>query len=357
MDLKHFLEKEKKILIAFPFAVDSNVIGEIIADKLGKKVKNISFNEGKNKKSLTYDDFFLKKYEKYTLIFDSLETIHGLIGMDGINELSENNKLIFLFTLGISNEIISKFNGSEILNAKFSDFGMNINFELYESKMTQIQTISYLEEEDDVYNLKKQRKCNIYIKNKNIDMKEIFENSEKFSSLLKNLILNKEKRHFLFTRYRNEYGISTLEKILLHYKFNVFIISNKNNFDENEAIINNFNNKEGECILLSNIVPILPLKKITEIHMIDGSLSNTLIILNKIYKYYNYENLDKAPELILNFYVCQLIKSKKKAKDSIDVISYLKESEKLKNDLDFFNKIIYYSKPIIVSSEDLMVTL
>ena len=119
--------------------------------------------------------------------------------------------------------------------------------------------------------------------------------------------------------------------ILDNYKFNVFIISNKLSIDENEEIIENFNKKEGECVLLGNIVPVISPKKVEEIHMLDGSLSNTLIILNKIYKYYNYENLGKAPELILNFHLSQLVKTSENSKNSIDVIKYSEESDKLKS--------------------------
>lgn len=326
------------------------------------------------------------------IIFDSAESVIKLIGIDNIKYLIEkNNIVIILYTLGITDTIMNQLSvelpGGLYANTKFEDLGTTINFDYHISKMSTFQNKIYnqyrteeLKEQspgsrqkiirDNFVN--SQQICNIvYPENiqnflntnpntlsiRNVVSQcgdTLLEGSEKLKNLLTNLIKNKGKNQLIFTKYYLHYGMELLKEFLLSKSIKVYTLDWEYSMDLIDNEINLFNNDISEYKVLITTTPyfhhIIP-KNITEIHMLDGSLENTLILILNIYKYHNYSY--ENPVLNINYYITQ--NNKASTESSADTILYMQHTEKLEFDIKYFNALSKGGKQIQMISGKLIV--
>lgn len=415
MDFIKLFEKNKCFLILNPIGIDASSMATIYSEYINRtyedtfiithsnKNSKSLLNERDNTKVLNYEEFMNMGNKKNKIfIFDDINNVIPLIEIKNYLNL---NTIIIFFTLGVEKTKLEKMNqiypNSVIYYSKFSDMGTDIKFEISKSKMTSLQTISYLEkyiEEMEIENEKKiavdcfsyvkdyskekkivrnkkaeiQSRCNIFYpeeKNKNQinkimqnkiiytreNINSFLENSPKFKELLSNIMLNRDKRHYVFTRFKGIYGLDILKYMFLYNDLNVYVHDDETCCTS--EIINNFNDDifQGR-IFLTNLVistPKVP-AGIDFIHMVDGSLNNTMTILSGLYKYKNYLIQNSiAPSIAIFNYIS--LKSNGK-KDTYDVEEYEAEQKIITDHLNFYNSTMDTVKPIIIDENgDLIV--
>lgn len=408
MDILDFLEKNNILLIAHPAGVDSASLCTVFSEYISKEYNDvyiITWDDINTKKILNVDDTTkIVNYETFVtnirykrdciFIFDNLNNLLPLV--EDLKSILFYNKIIILFTLGVYKDNILAleyvYPKATVVFAKFCDYGFSILFELFESNMSPEQTVSYLEvsleeaeleknklQEDDFLELNKkevniQTRCNIFfpenqgsnqlskiMKNNNILINknmfnplELKNYSSKFPQLLQFIILNKDKRHFIFTRFKNEYGLQFLSGLFKSNGFNVYVMEKEDEYKSMLNTIDRFNEDiQAPRIFLTNSIlktPNVPLQ-INHLHMIDGSLRNTLHFIDKLYKYKNYittktaePNILEAPKLTVNNYVAFTFNNK----ITIDAIEYQKEEKILEEQLEYYSSMSNNLKHIVL---------
>ena len=337
-------------LISHSIALDSYKVCQIISENICEDAILVSF--GNESYESFVDSLDENNYENKVIIFDSLRMALCILKKENLENLGKNNKVLLLFTLGTNKNLMEEFPDSSVLNAAFADYGTDINFSVHESQMTEMQTIAYFENDCS------KKMSNVYFAMNSIfrfdDREDIFAlliHSEKFKSLVKHLVLNRSKRHFIYSRYRNRHGVKFLRDILTFYKFDVFSCLNPDD-------VKKFN--EGNVFLpkvyLSDSYDE-NLLNISEVHILDNYVDKTVPILENIYKYNNYVLDGKPPKLIVNYYVCNSVKTSVNSPESIDCSLYNEETEKVILNLKLFEKISKLAKPIVILGNRLGISL
>jgi hypothetical protein len=393
--LSTYIEGNKLILLKYSLGIDplalANVISKDIARTTNKNIYIVSFDENipkqfiipytnnnivenptETRKIIFYADFLTYLSNNIItnsiILFDSVTYANYIIGTDIIKKLiNDKNTIIIMYTFGITGKDIDKLKHIHNIifcNADFADHGLqiqNIKFRTHYSNMTlkqnnmydriskdvekqQLCNISYPEEIEQIINtLPDIYKVNMKLIPKDYMVSSIVKNykdqllkdSEKLTKLLIFLTLNKDKKHLIFTKYFHYYGLELIESLLKENGFLVYTVNKNMNMSERTAIVNNFNSSMGNNIFLTmtHELDIMP-RGINHLHMLDGSLQNTKILIGKLYKYNNYDSI-LPPNIVIHFHVCK----KLSGHDSIDSIEYNKYYHDLERDLNFFNSL------------------
>lgn len=321
---------EKISIVSYSLGVNSIDVARIISEDINYNCKIVS--ENKNRGTISYNDFIEnhEKYNKYCLIFDSLNTIMSLVDMDFLEKIQ---KCIILYTYNVNIQYIKMFKNEQIFSANFTDFGTNILFDYQEIKMKKNQTIHYLEKIiENKHNLEKT--CNIYPYINSQSPHDMLNNSPKFKLLLTYLMINKDDRHCINIKY----NIAGLVKIIEHFGFDLVVVDNSMSHYEKNRRLNYFNENKDKPIVLITSSTISNLKNVKYLHMINNN--SFCYLLDKIYKYSNYNRVDE--KLTVVFYVSKLSNNK----NSIESITYQEKTKKIIENLNFYNNSLSFLKPI-----------
>lgn len=319
------------------------------------------------------------------LVFDSVNHAVSLIGCKTLRDVSRrNNTIIIMYTLGVSQHhmkaIADHIPHALFANAAFADHGMQLKFELHTTNMSPRQDMLYEiarnDELDiaspvlrDQYN-KSQQMCNIAyptpihrilgsethapnIPSADTIVKEfgndILVDAEKIRSLVTNIVLNREQRHFVFTRYRYHYGLDMIRSVLQLHGIKVFASTGDMSTADRDLSVKAFNEDSNApqvfitTVALHNEAPT----NISHLHMVDGSLSNSHGFFDRLYKYYNYFGKQLPPSLTIDYYVCQ----RASGDNSADGVLYIRESDQWYRDLQYWDKTMEVSQPIVITSD------
>lgn len=392
MDLLEIIEKNNCVLILHDSSIEASTLCTVYSNYVSSRyfntyiVTHVPEDSANNMfptdttKILTYQEFDLEKNNAQNIyIFDNLNHI---IGLADIKKFTKNNKAIILFTLGVSEEKVKSLSSFPILFSEFSNYGLDISFNVNQIQMTALQTIAYLEaiillnntsQKNKIHKESKveiQKFCNIYFdsdldtennlildKNFYLDSTNIdalLEHSPKFKTLISFLKEHNSERHFIFTRFKNEYGLKLLKFLIKAEGFDLYVYEDGVNLN---TVLDDFNSKfNAPRVFLTNLV-ITTLKapvNIQHLHMVDGSLGNTSIFIDRLYKYNNYRK-EKDPN-ISTLNVINYVSIKYNGdENTIDVEEYEKERVVLSEKIDFYTEIYKISKKIYKENNFLIV--
>ena len=409
MDLTQILALQPCAVVAHTLGVDPSILSVILA-QAGKTTlqdayvvtwntetakADIGSKPAVTKKVtvLSYEDFLsFKPITRSVIVFDSINHLVALIGVKRLQDLIRANNIVLLLysilsDLSFLQQIREAVPGASLLSASFADLGQDIQFELHETKMTPAQDLEWqlhrnaeikdqptyivdgfvksLQYENLIYpheiqvmldaDLKKLgRSKDLPWPNTIVDRyrDQMLENAPKLRDLIVSLMLNRERRHVVFTRYTHYYGLDVIVPLLQLYKFKIYSMSGEQTPAERLAVIAEMNNQPGGCVLVTSVVfPGIGPRDISHIHMLDGALSNSDSLLAACYKYANYaitsSKSKEAPRIVIDYYVCQ----RYSGADAGGAVLYQAETERWKPRIEYWNKAVQTAKPIILAEE------
>lgn len=315
-----------------------------------------------------------KVIEKQLLVFDSATTVYQLIGDDGLKTLLANGNYIIILWSLFDRDIIVKLRdslpGSLLLKASFADLGMDIQFQLHESKMTRLQDLSYklsadkeikdpfsltsMQYENIVYPTEVEKLLSTEKEDKSTDssvlvekyQEKLLDNGPKLYDLLMLITLNPNRRHLVYTRYNNHYGVSLIAALLKFYGMKVYTLKMGQKHADWKKTIEDFNQSSDDStsvLVTSVMLPAIP-KQIDHLHMMDGGFHNSQFLVNVIYKYFNYPKSKMPPTLTIHYYVS----TRPDGKPSIGYTMYKKEIARWNQELSFYETALKMANPLIV---------
>jgi hypothetical protein len=411
------LIKNGTIVMAIPLGVDTAKAGVITNNNFASKTNQIKnerilvtwdieiaekTSQSTNLKIIKYDQVDeIFKITNSLIIFDSIQHFISsveisptdsnisLVGPALIPQFTKNgNTLIFLITLGVDEFFIKSISSVEpnslLVQSKFLDINhMLIKFYWYKSIMTSRQQSIYqsrrIIEASESEQIKKgnvisQEVCNIaypddietklsahtipsfkeIIGDKKLNLDVLLTDAPKLRELCSFITLLRYKRHVVYTRYAHHYGGELIAYLLRH--FTGISVYECYSLEDQDIAMSKFNtdlNSPGIIVTtLSLDMATRPLG-VDHLHLVDGSLGKVESLISNIYKYDNYSQSGKIPQLEVHSYICALPRDSKEM--SIDEIVYIEFSKRLAQKMIYWNKIIAEATPVYVSNGDLIV--
>lgn len=392
--INHLTLERPSALILVPLGVDPSKVALVLAETVlfqgecyvvtwdslttsNKNVKIISYSNVKDlddaKNNLIIFDNFA-----YLSSFVSVGSSEGLSSITRL--LSASNKIIVLSTYGIRESDLKSFSkaspGSRLWKATFADRGQDLQNKTHETLMSQVQDLDYWGEEEmpDCKNncplpvldkTEKQRKiCNVFFSNnmkekieskdanKDQIRKQILDTSPKIKDIVTNILMNKEKRHVIYTANDDYYGLAILEFILSQNKLNIFIITSKTKLEDQVEIIKTCNKDLNSPMVLitTNSFPLTssPMM-IDDLHILDNHHNRNRLI-NQLYKYRNYPLKSSPPSLVIHHYVTH----RANGDSSIDTEEYMASYQQTEITLKYWKALMNSITDIVVSGNQLI---
>ena len=322
------------------------------------------------------------------IVFDSSNQLFHLVGDSRLRHfLTNGNQVIILNNILNGEGILTKIKDiapdALLTKASFADHGQTIKFDLIVSKMTPAQDFAYQLEvskeskstsdpspsrtilhrgryENIVYPHEVQtviEKREHVPEAKVIVAKykdELLEGSPKFRELLLNIMLNRDKRHVIFTRYEHHHGYDVLIAMIEQAGLAVFGVNSKMTLAQRAAAVEKFNDVCGECtgqgggilvttVALQNLSP----KYVSYIHMVDGSFNNMALLLDVCYKYSNYRGQNLSKPITINYYITQ----RNNGSDASSADPYRKTNIEWTQKITEWQRLDQVSRPIIMTDD------
>jgi len=422
-------------LVLSPIGVDSGKLSLVLAETIKNNYKSyiIAWEPLETKDSniiiLNYRNTKpLDEVKNSLIIFDSLSYLSSLVAIgsnEGISSLSNllkfNNRIIIIANYGVKESDLKSFSQLDptacLWKASFADRGQNIQFHTESSSMTSSQDLSYWGEQNlpdcrssssgssymnclpVLDNKEKQLKlCNIAYTPEletKIDLltnpvnmmndpntylspyrKEILKNGPKIQDLVTNIILNRDKRHIIYTSFDDYYGLMLIQFVLSvspltnclksvkkgfsneygtfgnDYGLRVISIKSSVTIEEQINLIKNFNDiVESPCVLITTTnfltthVPMM----VDHLHIIDNHQMEGRLV-SQLYKYRNYPSGISPPPLHVHHYVT----TKSSGDKSVDTEKYLENHEQSEIKLAYWNDLMASASDIILKENKLV---
>lgn len=348
---------------------------------------------------LSYDTDLaaLSKLSKAVVVFDNAEQCVSFIGLPLVQTLvTQGNIVLILFNMLTPEAVLLKIRdalpGAYLSSATFADHGQDIRFEVHETKMVPAQDLAYqlvmsrdaaskgelkladkgapgpfkavkhevksLQIENLVYPTEVQTILEREAKDAPTAMaivarygEHILDTAPKLRDLVLSLMLNREQRHVVFTRYAHHYGADVVAAILKLYGFTVFTLQHNLTVQQRSDVVKAFNaDIAAPSVLVTTVVfPDMAPTNISHIHMLDGAFDNMPLLLNACYKYANYPILAKGvpPILTIDYYICQRLSGA----DAGGAALYRTEITKWSRNVDYWVRAMKAARPIVVADD------
>jgi hypothetical protein len=121
----------------------------------------------------------------------------------------------------------------------------------------------------------------------------IYNDGPKLFSVLDGIIANWPSKQLVVTRFNHRYGVDLITSFLQlmtqnkrtpYELYEIFHVSCTDEYETSVNILHKFNYSESS-VLITNIVPFIPLKGVSVIHIVDSySFLNIQTIINKVHK-------------------------------------------------------------------------
>jgi hypothetical protein len=341
LDLANELSRIRSALILNPLGADASRISAILAQKSTLVVQTVfvvtwdvtsakdvlaEFGNPVHIKVIDYEqlDQINGTADNRVVIFDSLPNAITLVNPSFFMHLKKAGVwVVAVASQGVKPEQVLAFSSvfpeALILKAAFAFMGEEIKYHLHQVKMTPRQDMIYdmrarrYGKAPEIFNMAYPTPLQTSIDaNVNPDIGAIIReykmgllaDAPKLKELITYIILNRDRRHIIHTKYEAYYGVKLLEALLQLNGLDVVTITGSMKTDQRLLEMQRFNADRNPRVLIHNTA--LPLDtdplEVRDLHLLDGNLEEGILNLVRIYKYRNYQS-SGTPLVFVHNYV------------------------------------------------------
>lgn len=362
------VEKHKSVVLSHSIGVEGQTIAELVAESFrGTQVTVLGMlTRGKMSPAASIE---IKQFSDYEKVFSGEPRLliisegEEAVRMFSVEEfktlLTKGFKIIFVVSFGIEMDDLNRIlliNPDTLLcNASFADYGEDIKYvlhEVYASELQKSNLHALVNQHPDLI----QRFLNVgYPKRVALPshpMKfsaaqllalnpPVLSTSPKLAELLKNISLNRDLRHVVWSSLTDSYGVPFIRACLEQSKIPCFSSDGIKYF--------NYKGSEPGVLLTSRIFSDFFPTNVTMIHIFDPISPDAFkTLLSQVYKYSNYTSFGVTPSITINFYVTSM---KGESHFDLDSHGYTHLTRDVVKWVETWTKIVSLVKPLILTDD------